>query len=195
MNYVASAIVVAALCCFWAGALLRFRCAHRRTAANHTVRLSGMLATIVVASGLPTLPSVLQSKQWFGLAGILAAIALFAWAWRSSRMRHFGVALAPDVPEGLVEHGAFAFVRHPFYVSYFLGWGCMPLLVGTVPAIAACASMVVQYAAAAVVEERMLRASNLASAHADYRSRVGMFVPRLVSKAPSLRSHRATESA
>ena len=66
------------------------------------------------------------------MASLGLALALFAWAWISSRQKSSGIALAPDVPEQLVQRGAFACVRHPFYVSYVIGWIGLALVLDSV---------------------------------------------------------------
>jgi len=51
-----------------------------------------------------------------------ASLALFAWAAVTTRPGKFAVIFGRVTPTHVVSTGPFAYVRHPTYVSYALGW-------------------------------------------------------------------------
>lgn len=82
-------------------------------------------------------------------------------------------------PKGLIDHGPYRLIRHPFYTSYMLAWVAgmvitnQPLLALTVVLNAAI------YFHAARTEEQSFAGSGLSEAYHQYRNRAGMFLPRL----------------
>ena len=109
----------------------------------------------------------------------LLALALFVWTVRLTRKTPLTVAYARDEPALLLKRGPYRYVRHPFYVSYLLFWaGTAAASPGVFP-WAVPLVMLLVYWHAARREEAKFAASPLASAYADYRARVGMFLPRL----------------
>lgn len=178
MSFVAPVVSVFVMLLFLSGSAFVFRARAPRSPANHALRWAALIATGVNGMGLAAIPARLSLVQCAAIGLQLLAIALWLCARHAIRARHFGVALAPDVPERLVVHGPFRWVRHPFYVAYILGWGGIAGVVQTWPSIVAGAVMIAFYASAAHLEERRLAASSLAAEHARYRARVGMFVPK-----------------
>lgn len=114
-----------------------------------------------------------------GLACCVASLALFAGAERATRARRLSVAFSPDLPAHLTTGGPYARVRHPFYTAYALLWiGAALGAAGVVPWLVA-AAMLALYVSAARMEEAKFAASPLGHEYAHYRSRAGMFWPRL----------------
>lgn len=55
----------------------------------------------------------------------LSALSLFLWAIISTRQTRLYLAFSSLVPKNVVRGGPYAYMRHPFYVSYVLFWtGC-----------------------------------------------------------------------
>jgi protein-S-isoprenylcysteine O-methyltransferase Ste14 len=105
--------------------------------------------------------------------------ALFAWAIRSTLRRRLSLTYNPDVPEFILETGAFGLVRHPFYTSYVLFW--LSFIVIHPSIINGAIALVIFgfYLNAARFEEAKFARSALASAYQHYSDRTGMFVPRI----------------
>jgi protein-S-isoprenylcysteine O-methyltransferase Ste14 len=116
---------------------------------------------------------------WTSLPLYLAAFAVWAWAIAASRRARLTLAFSRDLPEALLDHGPYRYVRHPFYTSYTLYWlaGILATLTWWVvlPSILA----IGLYVLAARKEERKFAASGLADAYSAYRARTGMFFPSL----------------
>jgi protein-S-isoprenylcysteine O-methyltransferase Ste14 len=72
-------------------------------------------------------------------------------------------------------------MRHPFYVSYVLGWIGGALGGGRSWAWLPVAGMGSLYVAAARREERQFRRGRLGQEYREYQRRTGMFLPRLRS--------------
>jgi len=167
---------------FLAGVAMRFKARRPRTRANLIMRTIGAAACVLNSVQLYSMTRSGRSfgaLESVGVVGCILAITLFFVTWRATRDADFGVALAPRQPDSLVRHGPFAWIRHPFYTSYFLGWVSVAVLLQTWTSGLLAAAMCVFYAIAAFQEERLLASSPLAADHATYRAEVGMFVPRL----------------
>jgi protein-S-isoprenylcysteine O-methyltransferase Ste14 len=84
-----------------------------------------------------------------------------------------------DAPRGLVTHGAYARIRHPFYAAFLLALGACALAAPGALTGVALAWAVVQLRRTALREERRLLASAAGTAYGEYMQRTGRFVPRL----------------
>src|SRR5690242_14840909 len=81
---------------------------------------------VVVAAGVD-LWALCTCPLWapamlFGLALQLASTWLFWSAIAAPPAARLLLAFDPGPPEGLVRHGPYRIVRHPFYTSYVLFW-------------------------------------------------------------------------
>lgn len=167
---------------FLAGVAMRFKARRPRTRANLCMRTIGAAACVLNSVQLHAMTRSGRSfgaLESVGVVGCTLAITLFFVTWQATRDADFGVALAPRQPDSLVRHGPFAWIRHPFYTSYFLGWVSVAVLLQTWTSGLLAAAMCLFYATAAFQEERLLASSPLAADYATYRAEVGMFVPRL----------------
>ena len=81
------------------------------------------------------------------------------------------------LPDRLITHGPYRFVRHPFYLSYIIGAIAPAVAVPQPLVIAVTVLMIVLVVAAAFREERVWLSSPRAEAYQDYRRRTGMFLP------------------
>ena len=111
-----------------------------------------------------------------GLTVLAASIVLFWWTVQTTRRHRFQVAYTEADPHMICTLGPYAYVRHPFYLSYIVFWFATAAIVGGWQWIAA-AAMVVWYAGIARQEERRFRTSALSAVYAAYQRRTGMLLP------------------
>jgi protein-S-isoprenylcysteine O-methyltransferase Ste14 len=126
-------------------------------------------------------PRALPTTAWLGLPFQLCALGLWAWATWASGRHSLPVAFSSGSHPGqLITHGPYRLVRHPFYVSYSLGWcgGAVATLNWLVAAAAAAATAICVVAARR--EERRLAAGPLREPYEIYRATTGMFIPKLI---------------
>lgn len=116
---------------------------------------------------------------WLAVTMYVASLALFWSAVRAHGDKKPHIALTEGAPEGLVLHGPYKIVRHPFYSAYLLFWAATIPATGTV--IAAMPSIVMGflYWRIAKDEEGFISRSSLAGQYNEYSRRVGMFIPRM----------------
>jgi protein-S-isoprenylcysteine O-methyltransferase Ste14 len=123
-------------------------------------------------------PSALEAGA--SVAGALLALCglgLVAWALRSWPGWFVGHGVMND--QALVTTGAYALVRHPFYLAVLLLWAALALAFLSWPAALVTACYVVPaYLLYARSEERML-VETLGARYHSYQRRVPMMVPRL----------------
>jgi protein-S-isoprenylcysteine O-methyltransferase Ste14 len=148
------------------------------TATPHV--LCPVLLVAARAAGL----SPVTPRRWstvLDLAAValsMSSIALMYFAWGTHRVRLAHFHQPGDEPVEVVTWGAYAWIRHPFYTSYFLLYlaavACFPYW-GT---IALFVYMVVALNATAAGEERRLSASAFGAEYRAYMARTGRFLPR-----------------
>lgn len=116
-----------------------------------------------------------------GLAGVtlsVASIALIAFTLGTHQRRIALWHQAHDAPEHIVTHGAYKYVRHPFYAAFLLG------LLGIVLHIPHIISVVVFIYAALILaytarrEEYRLCHSAFSEQYRSYKQTTGRFVPK-----------------
>lgn len=110
---------------------------------------------------------------------VVVAVALYELARRTARGRGLSVIKSESVAESVVTSGPYAYIRHPFYASYLLGSLAMVVAFPVILAAAGLLLNIAFFAYAARSEEKNLMESALAPAYAEYRSRTGMFFPRI----------------
>lgn len=148
--------------------------------ARVAVGAAVLAATLAAAAALERLAGRLPFRPGLALVGLalaLCGLALHLWA-RRALGRLWTPAVAVRGPRVLVQHGPYAYVRHPLYAGAFL-LAAGTLLAHPSPAIAC---LVTGLAAGLVLkmraEERALRAA-LGEEFARYAARVPAVVPRL----------------
>ena len=106
----------------------------------------------------------------------LSGLVLFIWALASAKQLDF----ANSGRDGeLITRGPYAIVRHPCYLAYILFWLGNSLLI-FVPVMWASSFILVWiYVYSARKEEVYLLQSPLGTDYLEYKSRVGMFLPKL----------------
>lgn len=87
-----------------------------------------VIAGLEVRSGAALLP---MSAFWLGLAVLLAAAVLGAWAMLENEHFEQFVRIQDDRSHRVVDTGPYRFVRHPGYVAAIVGGLVSPLMLGT----------------------------------------------------------------
>lgn len=111
------------------------------------------------------------------LAGI--SITLYEWARHAVKGRAFAVIFSGDVPEDICRDGPYAWIRHPFYASYIVGFTAALVAYPGVYAAIAWLGATWWFTKGARHDEQGIAASPLAEAYADYRRQTGMFLPSM----------------
>jgi protein-S-isoprenylcysteine O-methyltransferase Ste14 len=145
-------------------------------------------ANIVSASVLTTLAVFLillwtnEAPIWAQLLALILeglGLWLFFRTIAASRDRALHFAFDTDNPVSLVTSGPYNYVRHPFYTSYLIFWTGLALGTWSLWAVPVLVLMSVLYTVAASGEEAKFARTDMAGDYAAYRSRTGMFWPKL----------------
>jgi protein-S-isoprenylcysteine O-methyltransferase Ste14 len=154
-----------------------------------------LLAAAAACSGIAEVWAILATRPLPIAAAVagtvlyLGALRLFLWAEISNSDRKLSFAFSPDLPEHLVTHGPYAWIRHPFYAAYLTSY-LAGLVVSRDHRVAwVVLVMTILYAMAARQEEVKFRRSQLSTAYAAYSESTGRFLPRLSGRSDSVR-HR-----
>lgn len=105
---------------------------------------------------------------------------LFVSAIHVNRVERLNFAFTAGEPSSLVKAGPYQYIRHPFYLSYFLAWLAVPVaLLNAWLAIPILVMGWLYVTAATAEEKRFLSNKNFATEYQQYRERTGMFLPKL----------------
>ena len=110
------------------------------------------------------------------LITLLISLSLFWWTIITARKLDF--AFSKSVGK-LITTGPYAVIRHPFYTSYILVWSSTTILFNSVFLWITLFYLVTFYLMSARDEERVILSSEHSEQYAEYRKRVGMFLPRI----------------
>ncbi len=113
-----------------------------------------------------------------GVGVLIGSICLFWWTVFTTKNAPIQVAFSIQGPEMVLMRGPYAYVRHPFYVSYIAFWLSTAMIAGQWQWPAA-VILTVLYVLIAREEENRFRLSDLAGRYAVYRKQTGMMLPRL----------------
>lgn len=147
------------------------------------LRLIEASATACLIAGTWLIANRTESMLALDLLALTMAACsagLFAWALHSIRPRQLTVVFSADAPAELLQHGAFAFVRNPFYLAYMLGFAIPAVVSGTWSGLMLAVWMSAIYAQAVRLEERKFLAGPLAEEYLRYCAGTGRFLPRIV---------------
>ena len=110
---------------------------------------------------------------------LVLSFTLFWWSVRVTRRRPLTLAFTADAPIFLHSSGPYAYIRHPFYLSYVLFWIATAVAAERLQFWLVPLLMVAIYIEAARQEERKFAHSALAGTYGAYRGQTGMLLPRL----------------
>jgi protein-S-isoprenylcysteine O-methyltransferase Ste14 len=139
------------------------------------------LGFVVVAARMPPWPA----GDVIGGLLFLGGLLLFWWTIAATRRRPPRLAFADDAPDALFSHGPYAFIRHPFYLSYILFWIGTAVTPGLWWWAPVGLMFVVAYAGIARREEARFMASAMSDHYLAYRRRTGMLLPRVFRSSPA----------
>jgi protein-S-isoprenylcysteine O-methyltransferase Ste14 len=108
----------------------------------------------------------------------LAGGVLFWWAVRTTRSRPPAIAHTDNTPTMIYADGPYAYVRHPFYLAYSLGWLGTAIAAGPIQWVPALL-LIGWYYKTAHDEEGHFAISGLATEYARYRKNTGLILPRV----------------
>jgi len=171
-------LLVSVICYAWA--IKKHFTAHSGT-MDPKMRGLALVGSVTLAVHLFCLLSshVRPLAFWSGLVLGVVALTIFALAIRSTRNAGFALAFSKEQPQFLVTSGPYAWLRHPFYTAYSLTWLMCVVSTLHIAAIISTAVMLCFYVNAAWSEEKLILNGPSRSTYLNYRSKVGMFWPRL----------------
>jgi protein-S-isoprenylcysteine O-methyltransferase Ste14 len=100
-------------------------------------------------------------------------IVLFWWAWLTTRNHRMDFAFTSRAPQSINTAGPYAFMRHPYYIAYMLGWLAPLVYLQDGIALAVLSAMALTYWRAALKEERLIASSSVAELYAAHTKRMG----------------------
>lgn len=121
-------------------------------------------------------PSTCSPINAVSLVLYILALALFWWSIVTSELLEF--AFSSHVGK-VVTTGPFAYVRHPFYLSYTLVWLGSSILFNSIFLWITLIYLTTFYLTSAKTEEEVYLKSEYSRDYRDYSQKVGMFLPRI----------------
>lgn len=140
--------------------------------AMSSLGLAVFLITLWMTPPSPWLTLTSLSIQFF-------SFLIFMWSLKSSVAHQQFLAFSDEDPLCLIENGIYNYVRHPFYTSYILFWLACFAGAPTVATLLILIILTTLYVTAARKEEASFLETRFAEPYSRYRSRVGMFIPKL----------------
>lgn len=168
--------------CFAGAMRFYFRSSGRSSTQKKWMTYSIYAWTLVFWVVLIAMPPASDVARWTGVGFFALAQVTFWWAIRSFRGNRPAFAFTEAQPLTLNEAGPYAYIRHPFYTSYILGWLGAVFATGQPWLLIAVAWMSWFYVRAAQQEERTLSNGPLGASYRLYQSRTGMFWPKLLPR-------------
>jgi len=122
-----------------------------------------------------------HSHKYANLASIcyIAGLIIFLSTKKAISTYRSTLSFAPDLPSWMLSKGIYSFVRHPFFLSFFLTWLGGVLEARCLRTTVSTAIMLCLYWIAARNQERKYESSMLAAEYNYYKKRTGMFFPSL----------------
>lgn len=150
---------------------------------SRRLRLSqdaSVLIALLQLMGVVVIPPVSDAHAGAGIAIYTVALSLFLSSVEACRRLPLPRMFVLDPrPAGLVTSGPFRWIRHPFYVAYWLGFLAAPVATASLVLAIPTAVYTVVFVVAARQEEALLLTSSLGDQYREYAERTGMFVPFL----------------
>jgi protein-S-isoprenylcysteine O-methyltransferase Ste14 len=139
----------------------------------------GVMTFAVYVEQILLSPHPLWRAYLVGAALHVLSLYIFSTAVMATRERKLHIAFSEAPCDFIVTSGPYAYLRHPFYVSYAIFWlGCTIETLSLACAVLALVLCGFYVGAARKEEARFLR-SPAAEAYRDYQAKAGLFWPRL----------------
>lgn len=140
-------------------------------------------AVVLVLAYLGAFPPVAMYLSWefLGMLFSLASLALIAHTLASHDRRIALWHQTDDAPERIVTHGAYRYIRHPFYTAFLLALLALVCLVPHITSVVIFLYALVLLNYTARREEARLASSVFGEAYRAYQARTGRFFPKRVS--------------
>jgi protein-S-isoprenylcysteine O-methyltransferase Ste14 len=119
---------------------------------------------------------------WMAIGGQAASLSLFWVCVHQVRKMKFNLIFTECQSTFLNDRGAFRFVRHPFYASYLLSYWTALASIQHPAVLLVAVLMSGTYFIAAREEEGLFLRGALSGQYAIYRSKTGMFFPKLFKR-------------
>lgn len=113
------------------------------------------------------------------LSGLLYLLGLVLFWWSINTAGSLSFA-SGDHSGKLLTTGAYALVRHPFYLSYILVWGSSTLLFNSVLLWITLIILIIVYHQSAMKEESDILNGPHSEDYLKYKARTGMFWPKIM---------------
>lgn len=168
---------------FWYGSLKYFK-QDVETIQSHRL----ILRILTVIAWNLSYYSVLSAKSagspqiFIGFVVNIGAILIFWMTLSQLKKSRLAVIFDTSKPDFLNSSGMYRFIRHPFYTSYVLVYMSVIFTQTFLFLQGLCFLLIVYYYFAATTEEKNFLRSDLASQYALYRSKTGMFLPKVFKK-------------
>lgn len=108
------------------------------------------------------------------------AFIVFLLASRSTKKNKFDIIFSKAAPDKVHVEGPYRWVRHPFYTSYILCYLSVVFFTQNLIVALMGLLLVITYIIAAKDEEANLLGSNFGDKYKEYKSKTGMFFPKLL---------------
>jgi len=118
----------------------------------------------------------------------IASLSLYYWTWTTTSPSNLpgngrlAIIFARTKPKYVLSTGPFAYLRHPTYASYFLGWLAVVIHTRSLFLVALLAAMAGFFESAARLEERQFMGPNVdekvAKEYDTYRRQTGKWIPK-----------------
>ena len=155
---------------------------HFRVEGGMPPRMRGLSACSTAAFllfvGLVLLSGVSLRAGVAAISLFLASGLLFWCTVRTTKARPPAIAHTNNVPTMIYADGPYAYVRHPLYLAYSLGWLATAIAGGPVQWVPAML-IIGWYYKTAHEEEEHFATSGLAAEYARYRGKTGLILPRV----------------
>ena len=140
--------------------------------------MSGMLCVVIM--GL--FYRLLIPAALCGCVFALCAVALYEGTRRTVVDRNFYIGLSGEVPGAICDTGPYRYVRHPFYLSYVVAFLGVAVAFPSLIVSGVCLLNIGLFVYMAFDDERVLSSSPWGADYNNYKTRVGMFLPRFAEK-------------
>lgn len=139
---------------------------------------AGLLLALVQLGGVFLLAPRSESAAAAGIILYTVSVAIFLSAMEAaSGTRLQRSFIDHPVPDRLITHGPYRWVRHPFYMGYMIGALAPVVAIASVWIAAISVATTAIVVVAALREERVWLASPRADAYREYQQRTAMFFP------------------